>query len=318
MPNITEATANIMMKPGDKRWFVSDEPFYNPWEFEGFKVTLGDREQLKFYKKQGNTSIKMRLFKNGRFTVEIVKDEEKIYYKKRYVKAPVNGMLHIIPAPQLEDYVIFFRDIELENKMTAINVDRVHAKVSKYFEINDTKWKIREPLIYGKMLDEESFYNVLSNGEIYEKEDGIHIDFNPCGKPIPKDLRYAILTSRNNEGKNDYILATLYLDNGMFTDEVLDEILNKKRNSLYRGAEILNTLDFRLDDITADYIDYKLDDLGILEIIKFYFHDIPKIKLTIDDDGDIAFKCHTCTRKVLCEMIKSFVIHGIKFSEKAN
>lgn len=318
MPNRKEEIYYVAIKKGDQRWYINEAPFYPPFSMGPFKVSLGNKEQLKMYASEGNISIKMRLYRNGRFTVEIVKDNEQIYYKKRYVKVPINGFINIVPADNLEDYIIFFRDMELQERMNAINVDRVHAKPSKRFFVDKESWRIVDPLITDKMVNPDSFFNVLSNGDIYIKDDGIYIDFNPYGEedePLPNNLRWAILTVGNHEGNNNFTKAALYINGGMFTEELCDVILNGKRNASYNGASILNAFDFDVYNNYAKYVEYNIDDNGILTIEKLHAV-LPKLKLFFGDDGEIYYRANVLLKEEFKNMIDSMVIHGIKFNEE--
>ena len=319
MPNNKkEEVYYVTIKNGDQRWYINEGPFYPPFSMGAFKVSLGDKEQLKMYATEDNVSIKMRLFRNGRFTIEIIKDNEQIYYKKRYVKVPINGFINIVPADNLEDYIIFFRDMELQQRMNAINVDRVHAKQhSKRFIIDKESWKITDPLITDKMVNPDSFFNVLSNGDIHIKDDGIYIDFNPYGEeePLPNNLRWTILTVGNHEGNNNFTESTLYINGGMFTEELYDTILNGKRNVSYNGASILNAFDFDVYDNYAKYIEYNIDDNGILTIEKLHAVQ-PKLKLFFGDDGELYYHINVLPKEGFKNMIDSMVIHGIKFNKE--
>lgn len=317
MPNRKEEIYYICFKKGDQRWYINEGPFYPPFSMGVFKVSLGSSDQLKMYAEQGNVSIKMALFRNGRFTVEILKDDERIYYKKRYVKVPINGFINIVPSDNLEDYVIFFRDIELQERMNAVNVDRVHAKPSKRFNVDKESWKIVDPLITDKMVNPDSFFNVLSNGDIHIKDDGIYIDFNPYGEeePLPNELRWAILIAGNHEGRNDFTEATLYINGGMFTEELCDAILNGKRNASYNGALILHAFDFDIYDNYAKYVEYNIDDNGILTIEKLHAV-LPKIKMFIGDDGELYYRANVLAKDEFKNMIDNTIIHGIKFNKE--
>lgn len=317
MPNRKAEIYYVTIKKGDQRWHINEGPFYPPFSMGPFKVSLGNKEQLKMDASQGEVSIKMRLFRNGRFTVEIIKDNEQVYYKKRYVKVPINGFINIVPSDNLEDYAIFFRDMELQQRMNAINVDRVHAKPSKRFIIDNESWRIIDPLITDKMVNPDSFFNVLSNGDIHIKDDEIYIDFNPYGEeePLPNNLRWAILIVGNHEGKNNFTEATLYINGGMFTEELCDIILNGRRNVSYNGALILHAFDFDIYNNYAKYIEYSIDDNGILTIEKLHAV-LPKIKMFIGDDGKICFYTHVLPKDEFKNMINHMVIHGIKFNKE--
>lgn len=318
MPNRKSEIYYVTLKKGDQRWYINEGPFYPPFSMGAFKVSLGDKDQLKMYASQENVSIKMRLFRNGRFTVEIIKDNEQIYYKKRYVKVPINGFIHIIPSDNLEEYAIFFRDMELQQRMNTINVDRVQAKPhSKRFVVDKESWRIIDPLITDKMVNPDSFFNVLSNGDIHIKDDGIYIDFNPYGEeePLPNNLRWAILIAGNHEGKNNFTEATLYINGGMFTEELCDAILNGKQNVSYNGAPILHPFDLDIYNNYAKYVEYNIDDNGILTIEKLHAV-LPKIKMFIGDDGELYYHTNVLPKEEFKNMIDNMIIHGIKLNKE--
>lgn len=295
----------------DKRWIVNHEPFYMPYKVElengvSFKGTLGVKETLNFYADgEDRTTIKIRFYKNGRFSCEIIKESEQLFYRKKYFKTPIDGFLHLIPGNTMANTVIFFRDIELQRKMNIANVDRIIAKANGSFSINDTKWRIKEPLITHKMLNKKSFCNIISNGEIYLQDDGIHIDFNAYSEPISKELRYVIIIAHNHEGYNNDGMSCMYIDDGMFTNELLSEILHKRRNIMYTGCETLYPLDYDTS-IDSSFIKFKIEDHNIYTIEKYY--DMPKIDLDIANET-----AYVMTKDTFIDMIHHECIHGIRF-----
>ena len=101
----------------------------------------------------------------------------------------------------------------------------------------------------------------------------------------------------------------------MFTEELCDAILNGKRNVSYNGTPILNTFDFDVYDNYAKYIEYNIDDNGILTIEKLHAV-LPKLKLFFGDDGELYYRTNVLPKEEFKNMIDNMVIHGIKLNKE--